>query len=307
MVSGRVSTGWDDANVSLYRDSAVVLRVQKLGEADRIVTLLTRRCGKVRAVAKGVRRTTSRFGARLEPFCHVDLQLYTGRTLDVITQVQTLDAFGIQIVEDYQRYTAGCAVLETADRLAAEEGEPVLRLYLLATGALRALSGGQRDASLVLDAFLLRAMAFAGWAPALAECARCSVPGRHAAFSVQAGGAVCPQCRPAGSVRPAPETLPLLEALLHGDWASAEAAPTAMRREGSGLVAAHLQWYMERQLRSLPLVERSAPGVPDASGVPEVPEVIRERAAEFPGPAATTQGDTACRDERPLPTGASDG
>ncbi|QUH01081.1 DNA repair protein RecO [Saccharopolyspora erythraea] len=258
--------------MSLYRDSAVVLRVQKLGEADRIITLLTRRYGKVRAVAKGVRRTTSRFGARVEPFCHIDVQLYTGRTLDVITQVQTLDAFGAHIVDDYQRYTSACAVLETVDRLAAEEGEPVLRLYLLATGALRALAGRERDSSLVLDAFLLRAMSFAGWAPALDECARCNARGPHAAFNVAAGGAVCAECRPAGSVRPSAATLPLLEALLHGDWAVAEAATTPVRREGSGLIAAHLQWHMERQLRSLPLVERSEW---------KVPEIIRERAAEL--------------------------
>ncbi|GAB3875815.1 hypothetical protein GCM10029964_021050 [Kibdelosporangium lantanae] len=126
--------------MTLYRDTGVVLRVQKLGEADRIITLITRRNGKLRAVAKGVRRTSSRFGARLEPFCHVDVQCYTGRTLDVITQVETIDAFAPKLVDDYQRYTAGCAVLETAERLSAEEGEPVLRLYMLVAGALRALS-----------------------------------------------------------------------------------------------------------------------------------------------------------------------
>ncbi|MDR7300904.1 DNA repair protein RecO [Haloactinomyces albus] len=260
--------------MSLYRDSAVVLRVQKLGEADRIITLLTRRYGKVRAVAKGVRRTTSRFGARVEPFCHVDVQLHTGRSLDVITQVQTLDAFGGGIVDDYQRYTSACAVLETVDRLVAEEGEPVLRAYLLVVGALRALSGRERDASLVLDAFVLRAMSFAGWSPALTECARCGAPGTHEAFSVAAGGSVCPECRPAGSVRPAPRTLPLLEALLHGDWAAAESATEPVRREGSGLVAAHLQWHLERQLRSLPLVERRG-------SESKTPEIIRERAAEL--------------------------
>jgi DNA repair protein RecO (recombination protein O) len=110
--------------MTLYRDTGVVLRVQKLGEADRIVTLLTRRRGKVRTVAKGVRRTRSRWGARLEPFNHVDVQCYTGRSLDVVTQAQTVDAFGAGIVGDYPRYTAGCAVLETADRLVAEEGDP---------------------------------------------------------------------------------------------------------------------------------------------------------------------------------------
>ncbi len=97
--------------VGLYRDTGVVLRCQKLGEADRIVTLLTHRHGKVRATAKGIRRTTSKFGARLEPFGHVDLQLHTGRSLDIITQVQTIDAFGGGLVVDYPRYTAGCALL----------------------------------------------------------------------------------------------------------------------------------------------------------------------------------------------------
>lgn len=244
--------------MSLYRDTGVVLRVHKLGEADRIITMLTRKHGKVRAVAKGVRRTGSRFGARLEPFGHVDAQFYAGRTLDVITQVQTVDAFAVQLVGDYQRYTAASAITETADRLVAEEGEPAMRLYLLVTGALRALAGGGRDSSLVLDAFLLRAMAFAGWAPAITECARCGDPGPHAAFSVPAGGSLCTRCRVPGAVHPAPGVLVLLDALLHGAWEVAEDSEQGARRDVSGLVAAHLQWHLERQLRSLPLVERRA-------------------------------------------------
>ncbi|CAM2820434.1 DNA repair protein RecO [Saccharomonospora xinjiangensis] len=251
-------------SVSLYRDTGVVLRVHKLGEADRIITLLTRRHGKVRAVAKGVRRTTSRFGARLEPFGHVDVQLYTGRTLDVITQVETVDAFALPIVGDYQRYTTASAVAETADRLTAEEGEPVLKLYLLVVGALRALAEGRRDASLVLDAFLLRSMAFAGWAPAITECARCGERGPHAAFNIAAGGSLCPRCRVPGSVHPAPEVVGLLDALLHGDWDIAEGSTHGVRRDVSGLVAALLQWHLERQLRSLPLVERRAREAPGA-------------------------------------------
>lgn len=242
---------------NLYRDTGIVLRVQKLGEADRIITLLTQKHGKVRAVAKGVRRTSSRFGARLEPFGHVDVQFYPGRSLDVVTQVETLDAFHVSLVGDYSRYTAACAVLETADRLTAEEGEPALRLYLLVTGALRALASGDRDGSLVLDAFLMRAMSIAGWAPAVDECARCGEPGPHRAFNVQAGGVVCGNCRPAGSATPSAETLRLLVALLHGEWDVVDALPVGARRDASGLVAAHLQWHMERQLRSLPLVERT--------------------------------------------------
>jgi DNA repair protein RecO (recombination protein O) len=242
----------------LYKEQGIVLRSIKLGEADKIVSILTQGSGKVRAVAKGIRKTTSKFGARLEPTSRVALQCYKGRELDIVTQAETVDAFGVGLVGDYGRYTAGCAVLETADRLVAEEGEPALRVYLLVVGAIRALSGRERDPSLVLDAFFLRAMTHAGWAPAINDCARCAAPGPHPAFNVAAGGAVCPTCRPPGSVTPSRETFVLLDALLNGEWHIADAATPTTRRDTSGLVAAHLQWHMERQLRSLPLVERRA-------------------------------------------------
>ncbi len=246
--------------MALYRDEGVVLRVHKLGEADRIVTVLTRRHGRVRAVAKGVRRTRSRFGASVEPFSHADLQLWEGRGgLDVVTQAESLTSYGRDLVGDYPRYTSGTAVLETAERLTAEEREPSLRLFLLVVGALRALTSREpvRDPGLVLEAFLLRAMTVAGYAPALEECARCGAPGPHRAFSVPAGGSVCPACRPAGAASPAPAALGLMSDLLHGEWQPAEATDGRTRREASGLVAAHLQWHLERGLRSLPLVERT--------------------------------------------------
>jgi len=242
---------------ALYRDEGVVLRTQKLGEADRIVTVLTRRHGKVRAVAKGVRRTKSKFGSRLEPFSHVDLQLYTGRNLDIVNQAESIRSYGNDVVDDYPSYTAGTAVLETADRLTSEEKEPSLRLFLLVVGALRALADRTHPAGLVLDAFLLRAMSVAGWEPALGDCARCAEPGPHRHFSVPAGGSVCPACRPTGSAMPNPVTIELLDALLTGDWERAEATQGTNRREGSGLVAALLQWHLERGLRSLPLVDRT--------------------------------------------------
>jgi DNA repair protein RecO (recombination protein O) len=242
--------------VPLYRDEAVVLRVHKLGEADRIVTMLTRRHGKVRAVGKGVRRTSSRFGARLEPGSHIDVQLHTGRSLDIVTQTESLGAYGASLAGDYSRWTAASAICETTDKL-TDEGEPAQRLYLLVVGALRALVAREHEGGLVLDAFLIRAMAGAGWEPALDECAKCSAPGPHAAFNVAAGGAVCDGCRPPGSTRPDRETITLMAALLSGDWACVDASLAGPRREASGLIAAHLQWHLERELRSLPLVDRA--------------------------------------------------
>ncbi|MCV2393921.1 DNA repair protein RecO [Actinotalea sp. M2MS4P-6] len=242
--------------MSLYRDEAIVLRTHQLGEADRIVTLLTRERGKVRAVAKGVRRTSSRFGSRLEPFMVVDAQLYTGRSLDTVTQVETLGSYATAISTDYARYTAGAVMLETAERL-VDEHEPSVQQYLLLIAAVRALAESAHAPGLVLDSYLLRALAVAGWAASFSDCARCGRGGPHAAFAVASGGAVCPGCRPPGSASPAPQTLALLAALQTGDWAEADASEDRHRREASGLVAAYSQFHLERGLRSLRLVERA--------------------------------------------------
>jgi DNA repair protein RecO (recombination protein O) len=258
-----------------YRDDGVVLRTQKLGEADRIITLLCRRSGRVRAVAKGVRRTKSRFGARLEPFTYVDVLVHPGRSLDVITQAEVIRAYGAGLVGDYPRYTAGAAMLETAERLTPVEKEPALRQFLLLIGGLRTLgeagpaeSAGPavsaepavKDPRLVLDAYLLRSLAVAGYTPALEECARCGAPASDkplVAFAVAAGGMVCASCRPAGAATPARQTVALMVALLRGDWESASSSERRHRVECSGLVAAHSQWHLEHSIRSLRYVERA--------------------------------------------------
>lgn len=310
-----------------YRDDGVVLRTQKLGEADRIITLLTRHNGRVRAVARGVRRTKSRFGARLEPFTHVDVMIHPGRSLDVITQAEVIRAYGTRLVADYPKYTAGTAMLETAERFTPVEKEPAIRQFLLLIGALRALGhavdpaghgddpggnlakaagsagdaapaalgaaaieeeqgedGGpgeaRRDPRMVLDAYFLRSLTFAGYAPALEECARCGAQGAPGAarasgdsaangngnatsarplvaFAIPAGGMVCAGCRPPGSASPAPQTAALMVALLRGDWDEAMRSERRHRVECSGLVAAYLQWHLEHSIRSLRHVERA--------------------------------------------------
>jgi len=246
--------------VPTYRDEAVVLRTHKLGEADRIVTVLSRRHGKIRAVAKGVRRTSSKFGARLEPFSHVDLQFAEGRTLDVVTQAVTLHPFGQPLVDFYPDYTVGQVMLETADRLVVEEKQPALQQFQLLVGALRVLSEGTSDgprpAAMVLDSYLLRSLAVAGYAPSLSDCARCGLDGPHAWFNPAAGGIVCDTCRPPGSARPHAETIAYLVALLTGDWPATREVDQSCQREASGLVAAFVGWHVERGIRSLGHVER---------------------------------------------------
>jgi DNA repair protein RecO (recombination protein O) len=259
----------ENDRVSIYRDDGLVLRTQKLGEADHIVTLLTRRSGRVRAVAKGVRRTKSRFGARLEPFTHVDLLLYTGRSLDVITQADTVRPYGKPFASDYPRYTTGTAMLETAEKFTPVEKEPAMRQFLLLVGGLRALGEGAHDPRLILDAYLLRSLAVAGYAPALDECAVCgtrvgaddggdpSAALRAFAFAIGAGGLVCRSCRTPGAATPAAPTIMLMNALIRGDWAYADASERRHQSECSGLVAAYLQWHLEHSIRSLRHVEHA--------------------------------------------------
>ena len=139
VVAGRLGGVVDNGSVQGYRDDGVVLRTQKLGEADRIITVLTRHHGRVRAVARGIRRTKSRFGGRLEPFTHVDVMVHNGRSLDVITQAEVIRAYGTPLVSDYPKYTAGTAMLETAERFTPVEKEPAIRQFLLLIGGLRAL------------------------------------------------------------------------------------------------------------------------------------------------------------------------
>ena len=236
-----------------YRDEAVVLRTHKLGEADRIVTMLSRRNGRIRAVAKGVRRTSSKFGARLEPFMVADLQLYQGRTLDVIQQADSIGSYGADIAVHYDRFTAANAMVEAADRLG--DAEATTQQYVLLVGGLRALSRGEHAARAILDSYLLRAMSLSGWAPGLSECARCGAPGPHDSFVAQLGGMVCGACAPVGSARISPTTARLLTSLLQGDWDAIDAASRADSAGASGLIAAYAQWHLERGIRSLAHVE----------------------------------------------------
>jgi len=259
-----------------YRDRAVVLRAYKLGEADRIVTLLTQYNGKVRAVARGVRRTSSKFGGRLEPFSHVDVQLVRGRTLDVIAQVDTVAGYSKPLRDDYPRFTAGEVMLETADRLIPEEGEPALTQYHLLVGALHALGapralgaaapdggdGQTRTPTMVLDSYLLRALASAGYKMALTECARCGQVTPQRWFSVTAGGLVCGTCKPPGATPLDGPTWSLLGALLAGDWTTAAAATDDTQARVHTTVDAFTTWHLEHALRSLPLLDVGPSQVP---------------------------------------------
>lgn len=298
--------GGDNRRVPLYRDEAVVLRTHKLGEADRIVTMLSRQHGKIRAVAKGVRRTASKFGARLEPFMVADVQCYVGRSLDIVTQAESLGSYGARITADYASYTAASAMVETADRVTDDDGG--LQQYLLLVGALRSLARAEHGPGSTLDSYLLRSLSVAGWAPSFVDCAMTGAPGPHSAFVVQLGGVVADEVAPSGSPRLDRATLDHLAALLSGDWAVVDAADDRTRARASGVVAAYTQYHLERGLRSLEHVDRNE-GDPPAASSPGAPYGNSGAAAAPTADPPLPSAQTSPLPEFPVgaPTGAAMG
>ncbi|MEY8567018.1 DNA repair protein RecO [Corynebacterium sp.] len=207
-----------------YRDEAFVVRTHKLGEADLIVVLLTREHGLVRAVAKGVRRSKSRFGARLDRFCRVNVQIYPGRNrskpdggLANVTDATTVHTFAPRISSDVDRYYAGVAMLEMAELTVQGAVEEAGHIFEGLDVALATLA---EPAALpprtLADRFVLQALGMAGWAPSLVDCAQCGRPGPHSAFHALAGGAVCVSCRPPGASTPPAQSVRVLWLLSRG-------------------------------------------------------------------------------------------
>jgi DNA repair protein RecO (recombination protein O) len=236
--------------MALYKEQGIVLRTIKLGEADRIVTIFTQGTGKIRAVAKGIRKTKSRFGARLDPFTHVDLLLYQGRELDIVTQADIITSFR-EVRADYARFAAGEMVLEAVDRI-AEDRDRNTQMFMLLLNSLRRLIEFDADAGTVADSFLIRLTALAGFRPSLTACAECGRP-QVTRFSIQQGGMVCDECRLGGTIRVAEETIPYLASLLDD---VPNGASEGARREGSNLVRAYLEYHIDRPLRAWAHVPR---------------------------------------------------
>lgn len=237
--------------MGLYRDHGVVLRTLRLGEADRIVTLVTPYHGKVRAVAKGVRKTSSRFGARLEPLSHASLLLYEGRELDIVTQAESVDHFRA-IREDLDRMARALCLLEAVDQL-SQPGTAHPRLYQMLVGALRALAA--RDSPLLVPGFFWKLLSLEGFHPLLERCATCGTGEDLVAFDLGEGGVLCRACRRGCAV--SAEALALLRRILGGDLGRVLAEPPGpATAEVEYLAHRALEHHLERRLRCLSALNR---------------------------------------------------
>jgi len=219
-----------------YLERAVVLRTYKLGEADRIVVLMTQGHGKVRAVAKGIRKTKSKIGARLEPMSHVEILLYKGRELDVVNQVELISS-SAKLHHDLDRLTQGIS----------------MHLYNMLVGALQSLA--DQASPVVVAAFYWKLLAAEGVSPQVKKCVGCEQEVELVAFDISQGGAQCRSCRTGVSIsQPA---LQLLQQVLGGQLNIALAQEaSAASGELTHLATQAMEHFIERRLRSTSLFDR---------------------------------------------------
>jgi DNA repair protein RecO (recombination protein O) len=247
--------------VTLYRDQGVVLRTIKLGETDRIVTILSQGHGKIRAVAKGVRKPGSRFGARLEPMTHIAFQCYRGRgELDVVNQVETIDA-NRALREHYGCLTHAVSMLEATDQV-AQDREPNPALYRMLVRALLTLAAD--PSPLVSGAFFWKLLSLEGFHPMLDECVRCGAGEasdeagedvEFVAFDLDEGGVLCADCGRFAGKRMSPEALVQMRRILGGELRAALAEPPGPATvETERLALSSLEHHLERRLRSAALL-----------------------------------------------------
>ena len=242
--------------MALYKEQGIVLRAIKLGESDKIVSILTQGSGKIRAVAKGIRRTNSKFGARLEPLTHVSLLLYQGRNLDTVTQAEIISPFR-SIRVNFELIAAAETMLEAADKV-AEEHERNLRLFLLLLSGLRALDERPLDPEAVAESYLLKLLSLSGFHPSFSACAVCGTPGPHGWFSAGQGGIVCQADAEHDAGRVAEPAVRWLDGLARADlMASGDMTPELQtRREARAMLFGFVEYHLERRIRSFALLAR---------------------------------------------------
>ena len=233
-----------------YTTKGIVLRTYKLREADRIIVLISPDRGMIRAVAKGIRKTKSKFGSRLEPTTHVSMQVHKGKgDLDLITQVETLDHFRT-IREDLNRLTKAIAMLEAVDQVVLP-GEPAIELHRMLLGALKTLE--ENDSVLVTPSFYLKLLVLEGSGPIVDQCVVCGATD-IVAFSNEEGGVMCETHR-TGIPISAPAS-DLLRLILGGQLGKAlNEKESHATKEIEKIAREALEYFLERRMRTTTLLD----------------------------------------------------
>ena len=233
------------------RTDAIVLRSIRYGEADRILHLYTPGHGRISAIAKGARRTRSRFGARLEPFFHLRMQLHEGRSdLRTVTSAETLDAHG-PLRDHAATLDAAARACDAVTRL-FESGDPSAPVFHLLQNELALLDADARHAGTAHQlAFRLKLLVAGGFTPQLAACATCGEADHLSGFSGAAGGVVCSACE-ASSFPLAQEAHAFLVAALGHPLAEAPQASARALRQAERAIGELAEHHAQVRLRPLP-------------------------------------------------------
>ena len=255
-----------------YKTEGIVLRHSDIGEADRLLTLLTPERGLVRATARGARRPTSKLGGHLDLLRHVILSVHVGRTLDTVTQAETINSFR-RLRDDLDSMSRGLYLAELAERFSTEgaASHAVFRLLAETLGHLEARTAGERvgqaPADLLLRWFEVRLLALTGFQPGFHDCVECGgalQPEDHV-FSAERGGIVCPDCRGAGGDVLLPASVPALKLLRHlgrTDFPSIAGLRLGQQeaRQAERILRAHIAYVLDRAVRSTAFMDEVRDG-----------------------------------------------
>lgn len=235
------------------RAEAIVLRHVDWGEADRLLWLFTCETGKIRAVAKGVRKPRSRKSGHLEPFTRVSLLLAQGRDLPIITQAEMIESH-LPLRENLRRMGCAAYVVELLDRFTYEEGENI-GLFRLLADTLERLSS-EPDPAFVMRYYEMRLLDLVGFRPQLFQCVECENPIKpeDQFFSASQGGLLCPKCgeRFPGARSITVDAVRFLRHMQRSSYAEAArlALTEAVDQELEHLMQHYLTFLLERGLNT---------------------------------------------------------
>ncbi len=246
--------------MATYKEQAVILRAYDLGEADRILSMITGGRGLRRAVAKGIKRTKSKFGGRLEPFTYLDIVLHEGRNLDTVVQADIIQSHAA-VRADFSKFLFGEAMLEMVEK-SLHENQSIPRIFDALCITLDTLEGDVSDPGLLLAAFEFKVCSLIGYHPHLDHCLHCGreIENGPACMDLIGGGVTCGACSPALKSRAAvsPESLALIRSLLREDMATIarrEEAPR-LRKEVLSTAFRFSESFLDRPLKSRQVVLR---------------------------------------------------
>jgi DNA repair protein RecO (recombination protein O) len=238
-----------------YKDYGIILKATNFGEADKLLTILSKSKGKIRAIAKGIRKSKAKFSGSLEPFTYCHIMIVQGKKdLDLITGVDVIKSFK-NLRTDLKRTATAYLLSELIDKL-TEVHQPQFHIFQEFNMALEKLNSPEYvDLTLLKDYFIINILNILGYRPEIKVCQIChqKISGNRDHFSPNLGGVICENCvsKNGEAIPISIESLKIIQLFTHNDINIIDKIPDKNKKELSGILEMFLQYISERKIKSL--------------------------------------------------------